>query len=277
MSRMNVQAAVTLGQLQNKLDIIGHNVANLNTSGYKAKSANFTALMYQNIDNLRDAAANATGRQTPNGIRLGSGARVGQSNIDLTIGSLNQTGRGLDVALLEDNHLLQVEVTENDVTETRFTRDGRLYLQTLDDGQLMLTTSDGHPIMGQAGGSIIFDQNIDNVIINSTGQIMTIRDGVEVVEGQLALVEAVRPQFLESVGDNLFRLPDVTEAAYIAADIVAEVNPVENSIQSGTLEQSNVDFSMQMAELLQTQRAYQYNARTITMHDQMRGLINQLR
>lgn len=277
MSRMNVQAAVTMRQLQNKLDLIGNNVANLNTSGYKSQSANFSSLMYQNIDNLSDVEANATGRQTPHGIRLGSGARMGHTNINLDLGSLDTTDRGLDVALLEDNHLLQVQVTENGFTETRYTRDGSLYLQPLPDGQLMLTTSEGHPVLGQAGETIVFDENIDDVTINEIGQIVTVRNGVEVVEDQLALVEAVRPQFLEPAGQNLFRLPDLTDAAYVAEDIVTEVAPFDNSIQSRTLEQSNVDLTVQMAELLQTQRAYQFNSRTITMHDQMRGLVNQLR
>ncbi|HHU20366.1 MAG TPA: flagellar hook-basal body protein [Bacilli bacterium] len=277
MSRMNIQAAVTMGQLQNKLDLISHNVANLNTSGYKSQSGNFSSLIYQNIDNLRDQAANAPGRQTPHGIRLGSGARIGHTNINLSAGALNVTNRGLDIALLRDNHLLQIEVTENGNTETRYTRDGTLYLQPIDGGQLMLTTSDGHPVIGQTGGAIIFDENIEDVRINEIGQIVTLRGGTEFVEDGLALVEAVRPQFLEPAGKNLFRLPDLTEAAYVAEDIVTEVAQFDNEIQSGTLEQSNVDLATQMAELLQTQRAYQYNARTITMHDQMRGLINQLR
>jgi len=277
MTRMNVQAAVTLGQLQNKLDLISHNVANLNTTGYKTRSANFSSLIQQNINNFRDVEENATGRQTPHGIRLGSGARVGHTNINLAVGSLNPTGRGLDIALLEDNHLLQVEVTDGDVTETRFTRDGSLYLNTLDNGQMMITTSEGHPVIGQDGAAIIFDDSIEGISINEIGQIVTVRDGVEVIEGQLGLVQAIRPQFLEPVGGNTFRMPDLTESAYVAEEILTEVDPFENAIQSGTLEQSNVDLATQMAELLQTQRAYQYNARTITMHDQMRGLINQLR
>src|SRR5690625_5222328 len=214
MTRMNVQAAVTLGQLQNKLDLISHNVANLNTTGYKTRSANFSSLIQQNINNFRNVEENATGRQTPHGIRLGSGARIGHTNISLSVGSLNQTGRGLDIALLEDNHLLQGQVTDNDVTETRYTRDGSLYLPPCETGQLMLTTSDCHPVIGQAEEPIVFDENIESVRINETGQIVTVRGGVEVVEGQLALVEAVRPQYLESVGNNLFRLPDITEEAY---------------------------------------------------------------
>ncbi|NMA89945.1 MAG: flagellar hook-basal body protein [Amphibacillus sp.] len=277
MSRMNIQAAVTMGQLQNKIDLISHNVANLNTNGYKARSANFSSLIYQNINNLKDVDANAPGRHTPHGIRLGSGARIGHTNINLTAGSLNITNRGLDVALLRDNHLLQIQVTENGNTETRYTRDGSLYLQPVDGGQVMLTTSDGHPVIGQSGGAIMFDENIEDIRINEIGQIVTVRNGVEVVEDGLAVVEAVRPQFLQAAGKNLFRLPNLEGTPYVAADIVSTVNQFDNEIQSGALEQSNVDLATQMAELLQTQRAYQYNARTITMHDQMRGLINQLR
>ena len=85
MTRMNVQAAVTLGQLQNKLDLISHNVANLNTTGYKTRSANFSSLIQQNINNFRDVEENATGRQTPHGIRLGSGARIGHTNVNLSL------------------------------------------------------------------------------------------------------------------------------------------------------------------------------------------------
>src|SRR5699024_5020102 len=140
---MNIQATVTMGQLQNKIDQIGHNVANLNTIGYKSQSANFASLINQNIDNLSDSHANASGRQTPDGIRLGSGARLGQTNIDLSSGSIRTTDRGLDIALLEDNHLLQVEVNENGGRERRFTRDGRVYLNTLPDGDLMVATTDG--------------------------------------------------------------------------------------------------------------------------------------
>ncbi len=274
---MNMQAAVTMRQLQNKLDVIGHNVANSSTDGYKTRSANFTSLLYQNIDNFSDVEANATGRITPHGIRLGSGARLGHTNINLAAGTINTTNRGLDLALLEDNHLLQVQVTENGVTETRYTRDGALYLQTYGDGQLMLSTRNGHPILGQDGAPIIIDNDIEDVNINQAGQIVVRRNGAEVVEGQLALVEAVRPQFLEQAGTNLFRLPDLTDVAYQADEIIADVLPFENRVQSGALEQSNVNMAIQMTDLIQTQRAYQFNARTISLHDQMRGLVNQLR
>lgn len=275
---MNVQAAVTMNQLQNKLDLVGHNVANSSTTGYKNQGANFTSLLYRNIDNFSDEEANALNRETPHGIRQGVGARLGHTNIDLSVGSLQTTERNLDVALLEDNHMLQVEVTENGVTEPRFTRDGTLYLQPTEAGDtVMLTTSDGHPVLGQDGEPIEFADDMEDVTINETGEVVTIRDGAEVVEGQLSVAEAIRPQFLEPTGNNLFRLPDLTEVAYEADEIITEIPGADNRIQNQTLEQSNVDLQKQMTDLLQAQRAYQFNARTISMHDQMRGLVNQLR
>lgn len=276
MSRMNVQAAVTMRELQNQLDLISHNMANVGTNGYKNRASNFTSLLTQNIDNFSDEEANAQGRITPHGIRQGSGAKLGHTNIDLSLGSVRETGRGLDLALLADNHLLQIEVTENDVTETRYTRDGALYLNPLENGQLMLTTNEGYPIQGEEG-PIIIDDGLEGISINDRGQVLVTRNGETNPEGQLALAEVIRPQFLESVGNNQFRLPDITATDYNAEDIIADVANFDIQIQSHALEQSNVDLSKKMTELLETQRAYQFNARTISMHDQMRGLVNQIR
>ncbi|WP_182199843.1 flagellar hook-basal body protein [Paraliobacillus salinarum] len=276
MNRMAVQAAVTMKQLQNKLDVVSHNMANLETTGYKSRNAQFTSLLTQQINNFSDEEANALGRITPNGIRLGSGAKLGQVNMNLSLGTVKQTGRGLDLALLEDNHLLQVDVTNNGVTERRFTRDGTLYLNEMGNGQVMLSNGQGHPIVGQ-NGPIILDTGMEDVSISSNGSIQVTRNGQTTVEGQLSIVQAIRPQFLEAAGNNQFRLPDVTAAAYNAGDIIQDVAFGDVALQTGALESSNVNMATQMTEMMETQRAYQFNARTISMHDQMRGLVNQLR
>src|SRR5690554_1476060 len=128
MSRAMIQAAVTMNQLQNKLDVIGNNLANSQTTGYKSREADFSSLLTQQINNVTDQQ-NAEGRLTPDGIRIGSGAGLGSTNINLEMGAVRETGRELDVALLQPNHFFQIEVTENGETETRFTRDGAFFLQ----------------------------------------------------------------------------------------------------------------------------------------------------
>ncbi|PXW92036.1 flagellar basal-body rod protein FlgG [Streptohalobacillus salinus] len=277
MSRMSFQAATTMRELQTKMDLIGHNVSNTNTTGYKSQMANFNSLLYQNIDNFGDVEANAEGRVSPHGIRQGAGARLGHTNIDLSQGTVTTTDRALDVALLEDNQLLEVEVTENGNTETRYTRDGSLYLQPTDTGEVALVTRNGHAVLNPAGAPITLAEDFDDVNIDDQGQLVVTRGAATLVEGQLSVSEAIRPQFLEATGNNLFRLPDLTEVAFNAADIIDQVAVNDITLAAGRLEASNVNLSTQMTDLIQSQRAYQFNARSISMHDQMRGLINQMR
>ncbi len=275
MSRMGIQAATTMRELQNKLDLIGHNVANANTTGYKTQMANFSSLLYQNIDNFSDEAANEVGRVTPLGIRQGVGAKIGHANNNFTQGALINTERSLDVALTEEGQFFEVAVTENGETNTRFTRDGSFYLQPTETGDSALVTSNGHQVLDQFGEAIVIGGDFDDVSLDQSGQVVVKRGNLENAEATLSVVEAIRPQFLEQTGQNLFRLPDVTETGFEANDIIGQV--AEVNVAVGRLEGSNVELSTQMTELIQTQRAYQFNARTISMHDQMRGLINQMR
>ncbi|MFC4402885.1 flagellar hook-basal body protein [Gracilibacillus xinjiangensis] len=273
MSRMSIQASVTMGQLQQKIDTIGNNIANLNTHGYKNREVNFSSLLTQqiNAEEVNDQ------RLTPDGIRVGAGARLGHTNLNLKQGSLQDTGRALDVALMKENQLFQISVVENGIQETRYTRAGNFYLTPTEaEGQSMLVTSDGNPVIGN-NGPIILADNMEDLKINENGQIEVTRNGVQQVEGQLTIVEAIRPRMLEATGDNMFRLSADSLANYNEAEIIQEVAQQDIQVKSGALEASNVDLSEQMSELIQTQRAYQFNAKSISMHDQMRGLINQLR
>ncbi|WP_099159428.1 flagellar hook-basal body protein [Virgibacillus ndiopensis] len=276
MSRTMIQAAVTMNQLQNKLDLIGNNMANSQTTGYKNRQADFASLLFQQIDNMTDPA-NAEGRLTPDGVRIGSGAKLGSVNIDLTPGAIKETNRALDAALLEKNHLFQIQVTENGVTETRYTRDGSFYLSPINNNQsVMLTTKDGNPILGE-NGPITFAEGFDEINIQPNGQIVVRRGGQSEAVGQLDIVEAVRPRLLEATGQNAFRLPNLDELNFNFNEIIQATNPNSDKLKSGALESSNVDISKQMTDLITTQRSYQFNARTISMSDQMMGLVNQLR
>ncbi|MFS0674991.1 flagellar hook-basal body protein [Ornithinibacillus sp. 179-J 7C1 HS] len=273
MSRSMIQAAVTMNQLQQKMDLIGNNLANSQTTGYKARQADFASLLFQQINNLNDPA-NLEGRLTPDGVRVGSGAKLGSINIDLSQGALNETGRALDIALLQPNHLFQVSVTENNITETRYTRDGAFYLSPLENNQVMLTTKDGDPVLG-TNGQLIFEDGFDDIQIAENGLITVKRGTNTEVVGQLEIVEAVRPRLLEATGNNNFRLPtDLAQLGYNAAEII---QGVPAALKSGALETSNVNMGKELTDLINVQRSYQFNARTISMGDQMMGLINQLR
>jgi len=271
-NRSMIQASVTMGQLQSKLDLIGNNLANGNTTGYKGRQADFSSLLYQHIDNLSSEPDPGI-RQTPDGVRIGSGASLGHTNVDLSQGSLQNTGRELDIALLEKSHLFQLQIPTEAGLETQYTRAGNFYLNPVNDNEVMLTDSEGYPVIGDAGDPIVLENGFTELKINEEGSVVVTRDGQSSVEGQLEVVEAVRPRMLEAVGGNRFKVPSGMEGT----GITSEVPQNETRIQNQTLESSNVDISKQMTDLLNAQRAYQFNAKSISTGDQMMGLINQLR
>lgn len=274
MSRSMIQAAVTMNQLQQKLDLIGNNLANSETNGYKAQDANFSSLLFQQMDNV-GAPESERDRRTPSGVRVGSGAALGHTNRNTDPGSLKETERELDTALSNENQFFQVQVTENGTPETRYTRDGAFYLSPTADGQeVMLTTEDGSPVMG-GNGPIQFADGFDAIDIQEDGQVTIKRGDQSEDAGTLSIVETVRPQLLEATGDNRYKLSDLEE--WNAGDVMQAVEPDEKSVKSGILEQSNVDMPEQMTDMMEAQQAYQLNGQTITMDDQMKDLVNQLR
>ncbi|WP_368653329.1 flagellar hook-basal body protein [Ornithinibacillus sp. 4-3] len=275
MSQMMVQAAVTMGQLQNKLDVIGNNLANSQTTGYKSRQVEFSSLLFQQINNMTHPS-NALARVTPDGIRVGTGAKLGSINSNLSSGALQTTDRDLDTALINESHLFTVEVIQNNQSEIQYTRDGSFYLQPIRNDSVMLTTADGNPVLGR-NGRIEIDAGFDSINILSDGNIIVKRgDNTENVDS-LQIYEAHKPRLLEAAGDNLFRIPDEILLTENIDTILEQVGNGNNLVQSGTLESSNVDMAEQMTEMINTQRSYQFNARTISMADQMMGLVNQLR
>lgn len=274
MSRAMIQAAVTMNQLQQKLDVIGNNMANSQTTGYKSRQAEFSSLLTQQINNM--SRGDAAARLTPEGVRVGSGARLGQVNSNLAVGTISETGRALDVALQGKNHLFQIQVNENGVTDQQYTRDGAFYLQPLENSNnVMLVTKDGHPVLGD-NGPIVLQDGFDDINIQSDGSILVSRGEQTEWAGRLSIVEAVYPELLEAAGENAFRLSNLDELGYTLGNVMNQVNG-DNMVKGGALEHSNVDMSKEMTDLLMTQRSYQFNARTLSMGDQMAGLINQLR
>jgi len=273
MSQTMIQAAVTMGQLQNKLDLIGNNLANSETTGYKSRQADFSSLLYREINNLSDPK-NQEGRLTPDQLRTGTGARLGAISLNMQTGTIADTGRSLDAALTKANHFFQVQTTENGQSETRYTRDGAFYLNPSGrNNEMMLVTKNGHPVLG-VNGPIRIAAGYEKVDIAADGALLVTRNGVTRTEGQIQVVEAVRPRSLDAAGDNMYRLPQGRNAGIIRQVTGQETGDV---MRGGALEQSNVDMAQEMTEMINIQRSYQFNARTLSMGDQMQGLVNQLR
>lgn len=279
MNTSMINASVTMGQIQKKIDTISNNIANVNTIGYKRREATFSDLLFRQVYN-QTVLSQEVGRLTPNGIRVGSGAKVAQTALIMQPGSLQQTDRKLDIALTEKNQLFQVQVVENDQVETRYTRAGAFYLSPDQNNReiLYLVTGEGHFVLG-TNGPITIPADFKDISISENGAIsVTFEDGSTQQVGQFEIVEVYRPQMLVQTGENLYSLPpDLEELGYIAADILDVIPAGQIAMRQGFIESSNVDLSKEMTELITAQRSYQFNARSVSMADQMMGLINSIR
>jgi len=277
MNRTMITATNTLGQLQRQMDVLGNNIANVDTTGFKRREATFTDLLVQQFDNLPGGDPDtAAVRLTPEGIRQGAGAKLGQIQMIMTQGTLKTTDRPLDTAFTKEGLLYRIQVQRDGVYETQYTRDGAFYLSPLSQNEMMLVTNSGQPVLDENNEPVVIEGQAKDYTINETGTLtVNMEDGSQQnVNLGVSLVN--NPQFLEQKGGNLLGLPAGIEADGVLTDLNGALRR-QISIRSGALELSNVDLSKEMTDLMTAQRSYQFQARSINMADQMMGLINGIR
>lgn len=281
MNRTMITATNTLAQLQKQMDMIGHNLANVDTAGYKRREASFTDLLVQEYRNQPNNALEQN-RMTPFNIRQGNGAKLGQAQLVLSQGSLKTTDRSLDTAFSAEGQFYRVMVQNEDGSSAvRLTRNGALYLSPLSETESMLVNSDGHAILDENNQPITITGNVKEFIINENGQFAAERYDGSSQQVNLGVVQVNKPQFLEQKGGNLLGLPDnLAELGVTEAEVLTELTgPLREQValQQGILEQSNVEMSKEMTDLINVQRSYQFHAKSITLADQMLGLVNGIR
>ncbi|HZG72135.1 MAG TPA: flagellar hook-basal body protein [Chondromyces sp.] len=274
MNRTVITAANTLNQLQKQLDIIGTNLANVDTNGYKRRETNFTELMNQHYDHLLNTRLEA-GRLTPNGIRMGTGAKLAQSQMVSIQGSIQTTGRLLDFALAKENQFFKVLVQEDGQGQVHYTRNGAFYLTPINENESMLVNGDGYPVLDDRNQMITFNKDDSQTISLVSGGALSADDGEPV---NLGIVHVDYPQFLQQKGGNLLSLPaDMDSPDDFVVRELTGIQRQEIGLQQKALEKSNVDTAKEMTDMMNVQRSYQFQSRAITLSDQMMGLINGIR
>jgi len=269
--RSMISASNTMNQLQKQIDHIGHNLANVDTNGYKKTSTSFEELVKQQINNQPDEEKEV-GRTSDYGIRVGTGAKLNAKMV-YEQGVLKTTGRELDIAFIKPDQYLQVEVNG----EIRYTRDGALYLSPANDGtnRLMLVNSDGYSILDENQNPIFLNDSFEKINISPNGTLTAVprNDNEEEQVLNLGVVRITRQDLLEQAGNNLYDLNEnFGYIEYLDGELRREI-----SVQQGALEGSNVNLATEMTDLMVAQRSYQLNAKSITIGDQMLGLINNIR
>lgn len=255
-------AATGMAAQQTRVEVISNNLANMNTTGYNARRAEFADLHYQQV--TRAGSINsATGAIVPAGVQLGLGVRPTAVTMEVAQGALGQTGGDLDVAI-EGRGYIEVQLPSGNAA---YTRDGAL--KRTGEGQLV--TSDGHPVVPD----VTIPDDTRSISINPEGEIYAyFIDRVEPeLLGQLTLVGFTNDKGLEALGSNLY-----AETGASGAPLVGF--PGEDGLgffRQGYLEDSSVDAVREITDLIEAQRGYEMNAKVITAADQMMSATTQIR
>lgn len=278
MIRSMSTAVNTMNQLQHQIDNIGNNLANSATNGYKSNETNFQELLYQQFNNDK---ADTAQRQTPVGIRYGVGAMLGSAQMNWKVGSLQMTGRDLDFALTEPKQYFNLLMPGEGGEQTVYTRAGNFYISPVEGGNVMLVNGEGYPVADSAGQPITFADNVKSYNLLPGGVLEVTQNDGTTDRIQMGVTTLERPNLMTRLSSTDFALPaNLADLGVTAAEVLTEMNGAARNrigMENSKLEASNVNYEKEMTDLINVQRSYQFNARTVTLADQMLGLINSIR
>lgn len=250
---------------QTKLDVIGNNIANVNTIGFKTGRVMFKDILSQTV----------AGVSAPTAERGGVNSK--------------QIGLGVTVAAVDTIHTPGSAMTTNKPTDLRIDGDGFFAVSSLPDGTVgpyltragnfeldamnRLVNSDGMFVLNTEGAAVTLDPAVTAFSISQNGEIISVAaDGTATPTGQfIAVAKVTNPAGLEKIGGNLYRMTpnSNTEALDLAAATAANPETGTGAIISGQLEMSNVDLTNEFTEMIVAQRGFQSNSRIITTSDEV--------
>jgi flagellar basal-body rod protein FlgG len=246
-------AATGMEAQQLNIDTIAHNLANINTSGYKLRKAQFQDLLYQNI--RQAGAANTATTDIPVGLQVGLGTKAVATDIIFTQGDFSSTGNPTDL-VIQGQGFFQIRQANGQIA---YTRNGNFHLNR--DGNIV--TTEGDLLEPQ----ITIPPDQIGITIGSDGTVSVLQSGQTQPQqvGKIELALFQNPSGLQNQGKSLF----VTTQA--SGDAVTGT-PGENGLGSllqGYVEQSNVSVVEEMVNMIVSQRAYEANSKVIRTADEM--------
>ncbi|MCQ2588877.1 MAG: flagellar basal-body rod protein FlgF [Treponema sp.] len=237
---------------QYRLDAISNNLANVDTAGYKKDitvSKSFSELLIRrtNFDGVYPVPDGSADVQPIIGT-LGLGIEINENYTDFSQGSFKLTNTKTDIALGNEGFY----VVDTPYGE-RYTRNGNFFIGK----EGILETKDGYPVLGENGP--IYLEN-DRFHVNQDGIILT-EDGVEVDRFQVVRFDNER--YLEKMGNSFYKANEISGPAHIA-----EGDERPRFVQ-GYTETSNVNVVNEMVQMIEVNRAYEANQKSIQSEDSM--------
>lgn len=255
---------------QTMLDVVGNNIANANTAGFKGSNVVFQDTLSQMLTGAGAPVAGPPAQGGTNPIQIGLGVSVGGTTTNFGQGSAQVTGRATDLMIQGDGFFAIQRGNETLYTRAgafNFDEDGNLV--TL-DGDLVLGVDAAQPMPTAVGGltPITIDftaQKVESYSIGGDGKITGIVNGTKTDLGQIAIANFVNPEGLERAGDTAFR----ESANSGTVQVLAAGSGGAGKIMGGALEMSNVDLAQEFTNLIIAQRGFQATSRVITTSDQV--------
>ena len=255
-------------QFQEKLDVIGNNIANSNTLGYKSSRADFEDAFSQTLQ--------APG--TTAGVQIGSGVTTGAVRSSFLQGTVTRTGLDSDMAIEGEGFFVVRDAVSGHQFATRagdfrvdqsgyLVTNGGLRVQGLNGaaaGDIQIDAT-GAPATAAAGAIVASFTVTDQGVVR-----VRLSDGTQFDRGQILLQRFQDPNALVKEGNNLFS--GLENAGALGGTTPVAQAPKTNGlgvIRAGSLEMSNVDLANEFASLITTQRGFQASARIITTTDEM--------
>ena len=241
------------------VDTIANNLANVNTTGFKASRAEFQDLLYQMISPNQRQAAGASIQP----VQVGHGVRLAAVRRMFTQGATQVTGNALDLTITGDG-FFRVEQPDGSYA---YTRDGSFSM----DGGGSLVTAGGLRV----APGFTFPESTDEVGIRRDGLVLVRAAGEETSSelGNLEVYRFANPAGLRALGNNLY---GETEASGVAQLGTPGQNGV-GAVEAGLLESSNVSVVEEMIRLIEAQRAYELNSKAIQTSEDMLTVTNELK
>jgi flagellar basal-body rod protein FlgG len=253
MLRALYTAASGMEAQQLNIDTIAHNLANINTGGFKQRKTQFQDLLYQNI--RQAGAANTASTDIPVGLQIGLGTKPVATAMILTQGDFASTNNPLDL-VIEGQGFFQLRQVNGQIA---YTRNGSFHLNR--EGNLV--TADGDMLDPQ----ITIPQDQVGVTIGADGTVSVLQAGQSQPQqvGRIEIALFQNPAGLQNIGKNLFISTQASGEPITGT-------PGENglgTLLSGFTEQSNVSVVEEMVNMIISQRAYEANSKVIRTADEM--------
>jgi flagellar hook protein FlgE len=263
-----------LDSFQEQMDVIGNNIANVDTTGFKSGVVDFADAFSNTLQAPTAGSATTSGTDS---VQVGTGVTITGINSNWTQGALSTTGVASDLAISGNGFFMVQDPQTGAQYATQagdFTVNSSGYLVTDTGEQVMGYSNAGLSTIGpiqinasQMPATSNPNATMSSYNIGATGQItVNLSDGTSFVTGQVLLQNFQNPGALVSQGNNLFS--NMAEAGPLTA-MTAPGTSGLGTVQSGALELSNVDLSTEMTSLITAQRAFKANSKIVTTSDEI--------